>query len=112
MLFARLRLLVLFSAIAAGLVGATHASASVQIASTGEPAYTNSTTNTWFVNYTPCCDAFRVLFRFSNQNGPILQEYSSFVNTATSGQMFDSQTGLAQGNQYTVCAYTFRCGCK
>lgn len=103
-LFARLRLLVLFSAIAAGLAGATHASASVQIASTGEPAYINSTTNTWFVNYTPCCDAFRVLFRFSNQNGPILQEYSSFVNTATSGQMFDSQTGLAQGNQYTVCA--------
>ena len=104
----RLRLLVLFSAAVAALVGATHASASVQIASTGEPRYINTTTNTWFVDYVPCCDAFRVRFNFANQLGPILTEFSPFLNTVNSGQLFDSQTGLVQGNDYSICATGMR----
>jgi hypothetical protein len=101
-------MLVLFGAIAAGLVGATHASASVQIASTGEPRYINTTTNTWFVDYVACCDAFRVRFNFGNQLGPLLTEFSSFVTTTSSGRMFDSQSGLVEGNDYYVCATGMR----
>jgi hypothetical protein len=108
MLFARMRMLALFSIVAAGLVGVTQASASVQIASTGEPRYINTTTNTWFVDYVPCCDAFRVRFNFGNQLGPILTEFSSFVATTISGQMFDSQAGLVEGNDYYVCATGMR----
>ena len=105
-LLARMRMLVLLAA--AGLAGATHASASVQIASTGEPRYINTTTNTWFVDYDACCDAFRVRFNVANQLGPLLTEFSAFLNTTSSGQMFDSQTGLTEGNDYSVCATGMR----
>jgi plastocyanin len=97
------RIVLPIAALGALVAGAAPAAASLQIASTGEPPYTNSTTNTWFVDYVATGDVYRVLFRFSDQFNTLLTEYSPNVPGGTQGLMTNTQSGLSEGRQYTVC---------
>jgi PKD repeat protein len=97
---------------AAALAAASPASAQVQPAGTGEPAYTNSAQNTqWFEWSGPTSvDSYRIRYDYT-ANGVLKSSPTvSYPRTGSSWADWSGVTSLQHGGQYGICAqgqYTF-----
>ena len=109
----RIALLCLTAAACAASVADT-ASAQVQPAGTGEPAFTNSTQNTQFFEWpaTSGADAYRVRFDYYSNNALTASPVVNYPN-ANAGSVWANWSGVANlqhGGQYGVCAQGhYRC---
>src|ERR1700754_4210257 len=84
------------------------ASAQVQPAGTGEPAYTNSTQNTQWFEWpaTSGADAYRVRFDYY-ENNTLKADPTYNPPTANAGSVWANWSGVAtlqHGAQYGICA--------
>jgi PKD repeat protein len=95
-------------ATACALLMATSAWAQVQPAGTGEPAYTNSTQNTQWLEWpaSPTVDAYRIRFDYYENN--VLKPSNPTVDAPkTGGTTWANWSGVAplqHGGQYGICA--------
>ncbi len=96
------------TAAALAAAAADTASAQVQPAGTGEPAFTNSTQNTQFFEWpaTSGADAYRIRFDYYENNTLKASPVVNYAN-ANSGSNWANWSGVAtlqHGGQYGVCA--------
>ena len=106
----RTRLLGLLAAIVLVAVAATPAQALVSIEGTGEPAFTNTTTNTVFVRYQgDGFTTYRLHFRYfvSGNASPFFDDFSGNLGNPASNFTFANWTGvintLVEGSNYGIC---------
>jgi hypothetical protein len=93
-------------AIAIALVVAAPAAASVTVAGTGEPAFTNSVQNTQFVHYSSANNAgYKVTFEYLDNNVSVKSETVT-VNPNGSADLWANWSGttLLHGHTYSICA--------
>jgi PKD repeat protein len=104
------RIAILFLGMAAFAAAATAgpASAQVQPAGTGEPAFTNSTQNTQWFEWpaSPSADAYRIRFDYFENNTPKASPVFNApnVNAGTSWANWSGVANLQHGGQYGICA--------
>ena len=104
----RLTTILCLGAVACAAAVASPASAQVQPAGTGEPAYTNSAQNTQWFEWpaTPGADAYNVRFDYHENN---VLKTSATLNQANgnAGSSWANWSGVAtlqHGGQYGICA--------
>ena len=106
----------------AAVLGAAPAQASTSVAGTGEPAFTNTTTNTHFIGYNRFSSyySFRPYYSYYIGAGASYSEYGGSIGTPGSqstGTLFANWQGvvntLVNGTYYGICVsgqYTFDSG--
>src|SRR3954451_14568096 len=94
-------------AIAFALAAATPAAASVTVAGSGEPAFTNTTQNTQWVHYNSAnTSAYKLTYDYYDNN-ILVKSLSVPVGANTSADMWANWSGVAtltEGHTYTICA--------
>jgi plastocyanin len=97
----------LFLVLAASAVLAVPASAQVQPAGTGEPAFTNTTTNRQFFEWPakPGADAYRVRFSWYKDNVLVHEATADYGPSAGSAWAdWAGLPALVEGSKYSICA--------
>lgn len=99
-----IRLALVLASTLAALALPTSASAYVGVDGTGEPAFTKGTTNTYFVYYNSCCEAWRLLWRWYDNGALDGSGYGPYRATnLTNAKDKLGLTGLVEGHNYGVC---------
>jgi hypothetical protein len=105
------RLLLAVTALTASLTIAAPAGAVVYVEGTGEPAFTNTTTNTQWVKWqgSASYDQYRLEFDHYDNNSLIKTEVTGNVAANGSGVTWINWSGvvspLQEGHTYTICGY-------